>query len=165
MTKLPTLTEISIEALEIEKQLMETGELSPDLELKHDENKELLAKKIDHYFFAYENMEDKKVRLRNYKKQVDAAIKRLDASQEFLVKKLQIVGESGLNLKGELGAWEERTSTYIEVTDIELLPVDCVRLKTEPDKERIKERMDAGEVVPGATREKRVTLKFRRDLK
>lgn len=163
--KLPTLTEISIEALEIEKQLMETGELSPELELKHDENKQQLEKKIDHYFFAYENMEDKKTRLRDYKKQVDLAIKRLDNSQESLIKMLQMVGESGLSLKSELGAWEERVSTYIEITDFELLPVDCVRLKTEADKERIKERMDAGETVPGAKREKRVTLKFRRDLK
>ena len=37
------------------------------------------------------------------------------------------------------------------ITDETLLPPDCVRIKREPDKIAIKERLSRGEPVPGAT--------------
>lgn len=159
--KLPSLSALSTEALEIEKQLLETGELTPELEIRSDENKLLLPKKIDHYFHAHENMSDKIKRLKESKKQIDLAIKRLEVSQEYLVKRLEftktIIGE----LKGECGEWVEKESSYIEVTNPDLLPMDCVRVKIEPDKTRISERIEAGETVPGASKEKRKTLKYK----
>ncbi len=161
--KLPTLPDICIEALEIEKQLLETGELTPELELRSDENKLMIAQKLDHYYHAHENLGDKVKRLKETKKQIDLAVKRYESSQESLISRLEYYKTQIGLLKGENGEWVEKESKSIEVTNLDLLPMDCVRVKTEPDKIRIKERLDAGEEIQGVEILISRTLKYKRN--
>lgn len=54
-----------------------------------------------------------------------------------------------------LFCWSLRTSKAVAITDEAAVPVELFRIKTEPDKTKIRELLDAGEVVPGACIEER----------
>lgn len=57
--------------------------------------------------------------------------------------------------KAGLFSWTLRTSKAVAITDESALPLSCLRHKVEPDKTAIRERLDAGELVPGACIEER----------
>lgn len=160
MTKLPTLNILSVEALEIEKQLLETGELTPELELRLDENKQQIAVKLDHYNYAYENMNDKKERLSLMKKRIDQELKTLDKNQQFIINRLEMFHKEFGDLKGENGEWVYKKSKSVKIIDIDKLPVGCIRVKTEPDKKAIKELLESGP-VDGAEIETNLKLVYK----
>lgn len=161
--KLPTLSALSTEALEIQRQLQETGELTPELEIKHDENKSQMALKLDHYCYAYLSIDDKIKYLKSIIKQAQDGVKRLEKGQEYLLAKVE--SSSGAHgFEANNFKFSYRKSTQVVVTDIDKLPVDCVRLKTEPDKVKIKERLEQGLEVDGASIETNMNLNFKEKL-
>lgn len=54
-----------------------------------------------------------------------------------------------------LFSWSLRTSKAVAITDESELPMSVLRVKSEPDKTKIRELLDAGEKVPGAALEER----------
>lgn len=161
--KLPTLSILETEALEIQRQLQETGELTPELDIRLDENKHQLALKLDHYCYAYLSIDQKLDYLSDLKKQILTAEKSLEKQKDYLMSKLDMTkdvhGFQANNFK-----FSYRKSTQVVVTDIDKLPVDCVRLKTEPDKVKIKERLEQGLEVDGASIETNMNLNFKEKL-
>lgn len=145
--KLPTLNVLSSEALEIEKQLMEseTGELTPELELRLEDNKNQLAVKLDHYCYAYLAMDQKEEYLRSIIKQAQAGIKKLENGRDYLLAKIEITKDVH-KFEANNFKFAYRKSQQVVVTEIDKLPPDLVRVKVEPDKVKIKERLKEGPV-------------------
>lgn len=136
---------LSIEALELEKQLLESGELTPELEILYDTNKAAIANKLDSYYYAIENMHDKMTRLKDAKKQLDQMIKTLEKNEDYLVGKLENAHRELGSLKGQNGEWVWKCTEKVEV-DPEKLPVEFVRVKIEPKKDELKKALKEGPI-------------------
>jgi hypothetical protein len=90
------------------------------------------------------------IRMANAKARRDRFEQRSDAVRQLMFKLMTHAGlrrvvlpEATLSIR----AGQPR----VIITDETLLPPDCVRVRTEPDKVAIKERLARGEPVPGAT--------------
>lgn len=160
--KLPTLNALSKEALDIEAQLLETGELTPELEIRHDENKQQLAVKLDHYCYAIKSMRHKKEDLKDIKKQVDLAIEKIEKSESYLLLQIHNTADAHAFLANNF-KFSYRKSQQVVVTEIDKLPPDLVRVKVEPDKVKIKERLKEGP-IDGAILVDNETLGFKEKL-
>lgn len=141
--KIPTLSVLNTEALEIQRQLQETGELTPELELKHDENKNQLAVKLDHYCYAYRAIEQKQEYLANLKKQVDQATKSLENQKNYLMNKLEATKEIH-KFEANSFKFSYRKSKRLVVLDPQKLPMDCVKVELKPIADKIKEKISEG---------------------
>lgn len=161
--KLPTLNILETESLEIQRQLQETGELSPELEIRHDENKQQLALKLDHYCYAYISIDQKLGYLSDLKKQILTAEKSLEKQKDYLMNKIDMTKDVH-GLEANNFTFNHRRSESVKITDIEKLPVSCVRVKAEPDKTEIKRLLKEGTIVEGAEIEVKMNLGFKQKI-
>lgn len=157
MTK--TLNTINTEHLEILKQLAETGELTPELEIKYDENKKEMAEKLDSYCYAYQYIQNRATLLSEAIKRAQSELKSLEKQGEYLLNKLDTTKDIH-NLEANNFKFSYRKSTSIEVFDVDKLPPNLIRLKVEPDKTAIKEQLKNGP-IEGVREIKKENLSFK----
>ncbi|GLK78013.1 hypothetical protein GCM10008171_32670 [Methylopila jiangsuensis] len=85
-----------------------------------------------------------------YGKRRDASAKREEALRAMAFRLMQAADLRKVPLP-EATLSIARVAPSVIVEDPDALPAELTRTKVEPDKKAIKERLDAGEIVPGAT--------------
>jgi hypothetical protein len=126
-----------------------------DAGLKDDE-----AAKLEQYAYVYRSLdaeadmiraEESRLRAKRVAKE-NAAERLRERVQAHLVSTGQTKGKAGLF------SWSLRTSRAVAILDEGDLPMSVLRIKSEPDKTKIRELLDAGETVPGACIEERQSV-------
>jgi hypothetical protein len=166
MSNKPTLISVNKELLELTQKREEIliqceGELTPEIEteLKQIElsimglltqNKD----KVTSYCAFLDSLEIEKAYCKQRIKEVEKYVNRLEKTQEWLLGTAKyIIDSNGKDLEGHYGnKIFLKKSTSVEVTDLKLLPPNCVNLKVEktPDKNAIKDFIKKGFPIQGA---------------
>lgn len=112
--------------------------------------KSLLAQekeKVSGYISVLNRLENEKELVRSQIKNAQEYIKKLDKTQNRLEDiALVVIQEKGDRLEASVGGYiSTRKSESLEIKDIDAVPIEYSRIKTEPDKEKIKEAIKRGE--------------------
>tara|TARA_R100000808_G_scaffold4356_1_gene14427 strand:+ start:4112 stop:4639 length:528 start_codon:yes stop_codon:yes gene_type:complete len=90
-------------------------------------------------------------RWRRAAKSADHSSEWLEQRAIMLLRRAEAATGEGLSLPGgRRASVKTRRSARVSVTNREALPVDCVRVKVEVDKQEIKKRLKSGTTVEGA---------------
>lgn len=160
---MPTLAEIEEEiqnVLSVAEELPEDQEplalqYLEELGIQEMEKADGIAYAIRKRQSEIQFLKDEEERIRARRK---SAEKRLQKFKDYLAGIFQREGIT--KLKGLKGTLYLRTSTSVEVQDLDSLPAELVETKVDfrPRKQQIKEQLDGGVEVPGAQLTKRQTL-------
>lgn len=155
-----TLYELTTEMLEL-SDLLTSGEIDDQTyadtleSLRFDTEQKLegyakLIRSLEAEAEAYKTEADRFYAKRKARENAAARIK------ERIAFHLASTGQTAA--KAGLFSWSLRMAKAVSITDESALPVELFRVKTEPDKTKIRELLDAGEVVPGACIEDRTSV-------
>lgn len=91
----------------------------------------------------------------------EADRKRLTNKLEFISKCLPMYLSEGEEFINESVDIRSKSSQSVEVEDLEVLPIEFCRVKTEADKTAIKAAIEAGQGVPGAKLKTNYSIKIK----
>lgn len=103
--------------------------------------------KVSGYISILNRLENEKELVRSQIKKAQEYIKKLDKTQARLEEiALTVIQEKGERLEASIGGFiSTRKSESLEIKDLDAVPIEYSRIKTEPDKEKIKEAIKRGE--------------------
>lgn len=161
----PTLISITNELVDLQKTLEDSGgELSLELELKMAEVLAQDLKKITSYTNVLNSYQMEIAFVQERIKDAQEYIKKLQRMQEKL---LEIAGKAieirGENLEGDYGRKiYTRKSSYVDISvEPTELPIEYQKMTIEPNKALIKEKILAGEEVPGCQIKERTNINWK----
>ena len=111
--------------------------------------KEFLETGLDHKLKSDELIEGIGARMANAKARRDRFEQRSDAIRSLMFKLMTHAGLRRVALPEATLSIRNGVSKVI-ITDEAALPPDCIRVRTEPNREEIRKRLARGETVPGA---------------